>query len=91
MKEFNLRKKSIEMIERYFPEVDLKTQKISSMLPDLFIGFKNGNKIFIEIKTNKGNLTRFQERTILEIRKRKIQVYIARSIEDVKEIIRKGG
>lgn len=78
----------MRMIRRKFPEV--WAWKISdkwfSGLPDIFL-LHDGTAMFIELKTPTGKVSKIQEYTFNEIRKRGLEVVICRDRKEVEKCL----
>lgn len=92
MQESQIQTKIIKWIKKTYP--DAWVWKISdkwySGVPDLMV-INDTRHIFIEIKQKKGRLTPLQHYTIKAIINAGGEAHVARSVDDVREIIEKGG
>ncbi len=56
-------------------------------LPDLLVVMPTGCVLLLEIKTEKGRLSKLQERMIRILRGNKANVFVVRSVDEVKTIL----
>ena len=59
----------------------------TSGVPDRIIIAADGRVIFVELKTEAGRLSKIQEHTICEMRKRGADVRVLYGLEDVKNLL----
>lgn len=57
--------------------------------PDCYVWWKGGKSAFIEIKAFGDRVSKVQEREILRMRAHGVPVYIARTNEDIDDIVEK--
>lgn len=91
MSEQALKQRVMRMLKKEYPHAWLWkiSDKFYSGVPDFFVLLPN-RPIFLELKTAVGKVTKLQEHTIKEIRKRGIEAHVARSVTEVRQIIEKG-
>ena len=63
--------------------VKLKKMGVKAGVPDLFIGYR-GTAVFLELKVNKGKLSRKQNETIQNLEKAGFPCFVVRNIAELK-------
>jgi len=56
--------------------------------PDLVVVLPDGKVYFIELKTPTGKLSKLQERTINSLKRNHANVFVCRSLEEFKRVIK---
>jgi len=87
MLEKQIQKKIIE----YSKKNQILSFKVDSTstrgFPDLTVILPNGTVLFVELKTDKGRLTKLQQHVHDKLKRNNANVYIARSLDEFKQLV----